>query len=154
MRLLLGIILLIICVFIGYIKSNKYYLRKTFYIDFVNFNNTLKEEVFFRQGTIIDLLKKENSKNDFYKELNAVFIKNEKFNDAFSYLDKDEITYFKDYVNKIGAGDNAVQIKFLEGVSEQVEKKQNQSFLDNDKYKKLYIKLGFFIGLILFILVL
>lgn len=154
MKLFLGIILLIICVFIGYIKSNKYYYRRVFYEDFLRFNDKLKQEVAFKQCTIKSILDSENIDTDFIACVKNVFLNNNEFSFNQSYLTENEIRYYSDYLSKIGVGDKSLQINFLQSVNEEVGKIQNQCVSDEIKYKKLYIKLGFFIGLILLILVL
>ena len=154
MRILLGILLLIICTYIGYIKSNKYYLRRVFYDDFIRFNDKLKQEVAFKQGTIKDLLDNEQTETDFIKYLKASFVQKQNLALDINYLNEFEVKHYKEYVSKIGSGDKSLQMDFLQGVNEDLVKKQKQTVLDEEKYKKLYVKLGFFIGLILLILVL
>ena len=154
MRLFLGLILLIICTYIGYIKSIKYYFKRTFYDDFVRFNDKLKQEVAFKQGTIKNLLDSEKLETDFYKGLKNFFSQNEGFSFDINYLNECEIKRYKDYISKIGASDKALQMEFLQNVNEDITKIQKQCILDEERYKKLYVKLGFFVGLILLILVL
>ncbi len=154
MRLFLGVVLLIICTFIGYIKSNKYYFRRLFYDDFLQFNSRLKNEVAFKQSTIKNLLENEKSETDFIKVLKTNIIFNQDLPFNINYLNETELKQYKDYVLDIGTGDKVLQMEFLQRVDEEVSKKQKQCREDEEKYKKLYVKLGFFIGLILLILVL
>ena len=154
MRLFLGIILLIICTYIGYLKANKYYLRSLFYNDFQRFNDKLKQEVSFKQSTIKDLLVSETSETDFFKGIKAKFLQNEKVSLNINYLNNNELNQYQNYIHTIGSGDILLQTEFLQNLEEDVVKTHKQCVMEEEKYKKLYVKLGFFVGLIMLILVL
>lgn len=154
MKLFLGLILLIICIFIGYIKSNKYYFRRVFYDDFVKFNEKFKQEVSFKQRTIKNIIEDELSDSDFITVIKGSIFNEKTTEKNLNYLNENEIKYFKDYVSTIGTVDKTIQLDFLQNISNEIIDKQKQCVSEENKYKKLYIKLGFFIGLILLILVL
>ena len=78
--------------------------------------------------------------------------KNNNFEFNKSYINKDEIEYFYNYLKILGTGDKDSQIDFLDKIDINIIEKQKQSIIDENKYKQLYIKLGFLIGLIIFIL--
>lgn len=152
MKLVLGIILVCLSTLIGYILGGKYSFRKQFYADFYNFNNKLKQEISFRQATLTALLKECNS-TDFYCALKNYIEKNQ-FNFEKTYLQKDEIEYFYNYLKILGTSDKNSQVDFLDEINMSVLEKQKQSAVEEKKYKALYLKLGFLFGLILFVLVL
>ena len=154
MRLFLGIVLLVICTYVGYIKSNKYYFRKVFYDDFVRFNSKLKQEVAFKQGTIKNLLDNEKNQTDFIIGLKNIFSNIQNDDKKIYYLDEDELKEYKTYISNIGTGDKSLMIEYLQSVDESMINKQKQCVLEEKKYKALYVKLGFFVGLIMLILVL
>ncbi len=153
MRLCLGIILLLFCLFIGYCLSNKYYFRRVFYSDFSSFNTLLSQEIAFKQTTITDIIKGQNKSTDFYNLL-KVYILGEKFEIDSSYLGVQEKNFVYEYLEKIGKFDKNTQLEYLKSVNSMIVDKQKSSILDEKKYKTLYIKLSFLIGLILLIIVL
>ena len=152
MKIFLGIILVCFSTLLGYILSAKFTFRKEFYNDFYNFNTKLKQEISFRQTTLIALVK-NLSNSDFNLTLKNQ-IQNNEFNFNKNYLKKDEIEYFDNYLRTIGTGDKNSQLDFLDKINVDVLEKQKQTSEEEIKYKSLYIKLSFLLGLILFVLVL
>ena len=153
MRLLLGVGLLLLSAFIGYVLSNKYYYRRIFFDDFVAFNNKLKQNISFKQTTLIKFIKEQKEQSDFYLSLNK-FICEKDENINLSYLQADEINYFCEYMKSLGKDDAKTQIKFIDNINCKIIEIQKNVSEDEKKYKSLYIKLGILIGLILLILVL
>ena len=152
MRVFLGILLVCLSTLISYVLTNKFSLKRQFYDDFYNFNTTLKQEISFRQTTLISLLKNGGT-TDFYLLLTE-FIENNKANQNIKYLSNDEIESFYNYAKTLGAGDKDSQIEFLNEIGKSLLDKQKKCTQDEKNYKVLYIKLGFLLGLILFVLVL
>lgn len=153
MNLFFGIVLLIISTFVGYVCSSKFSDRQVFYLDFLNFNKKLKQEVAFKQSTILTIVNKLNNNSDFNITTKDFFSKNE-LNFNKKYLTEEEKNYFYDYLREIGKTEKNYQIEYLNATNETLTLKQKACEEDAKKYKKLYIKIGFLIGLILLILVL
>ena len=153
MRLFLGIVLLFFCLFVGYCVSGKYYFRRLFYTDFLNFNTVFGHEIAFKQTTIIDILKNQTQKSDFFVLLNDFVLKQKKEFDC-TYLTNQEKSFVYEYLEKLGRFDKETQLEYIRGVNEIIVEKHQNSILDEKKYKTLYIKLSFLIGLILLIIVL
>ena len=151
MKIVLGIVLVFLSTFLGYVLSAKFTSRKQFYNDFYNFNSKLKQEISFRQSTILSLIDSEFS--DFYSILRK-YLKENVFCFNKTYLKEEEVKFFYNYVNTIGTGDKDSQIDFLDKINANLLEKQRNSFDEEKKYKTLYIKLGFLFGLIIFVLVL
>ncbi len=150
MRLFLGVICLILCLFVGYVLSQKFSYKKRFYSDFKNFNERLTTEVSFTQKTIFQLI--NDNDTDFYK-----FIKN-KISDGESvnprYLKKEELEFLDDYISNVGKSDRYTQMLYLNSVKNQIENCFYKSKEDEKKYKSLYVKMGFLIGLIILVVLL
>lgn len=152
MKLALGVVLVCLFTFLGYVLSGKFTLRKSFYTNFYNFNNKLKQEINFRQTTLVSLLN-DNESNDFFCAIKN-YIQNNKFDFNKSYLKRDEIDFFYNYLKTIGSGDKDSQIEYLKEINSIVVEKKKQSIEDEKRYKTLYVKLGFLFGLIVLILIL
>lgn len=155
MNIFLGVAILILSTYIGSISSKKYTERKLFYIDFLSFNNKVKNEVSFSQKTILSILKNTtNNKSDFYDCAKGLFIDNNVFSFEKNYINAEEKDYLYNYLSSIGSSDKVTQIRYIDSVTCNIESKLKEAELNEKKYKKTYIKLGFLIGLIALIVLL
>ena len=154
MNILCGILIIILCIFIGYMMSSKYTDKKIFYYNFSNFNNKLIKEVGFSKKTISQIINELNDNTDFYKQMVNVIINKKEFDFSCKYLTEDEKKYFTTYMLNIGKTDSTSESKFIEDVKENIDKKYKICEEDEKKYKKLYIKVWFFIGLMMLIILL
>lgn len=150
MNIFLGIISFISCITFCCYKAKKYVYRKKFYFEFFSFNKKLKTEIEFSQKTLTTILN-ECKDSDFINTCKYYLKSNTfKFDNNFLY-DEDKI-FFKNYLSIIGKGDRISQIQFIDKISEQIDINYNDSQEKEKIYKKLYYKIGFLIGLMLFIL--
>ena len=153
-KLLIGLILLVLCVFIGREYAKRYSLRKKFYYDLNNFNHYLINEITFTKNTIPNILKdKGNQDSALYKKLRLYFIEKKEITDC-KVLSKDENEFFLDYLKKVSKVDMQSQVNYVNSMSSYLSKKLNESIEQEKKQKPLCIKLSFMIGLVLLILVL
>lgn len=152
MRLILGLILLLCCTLIGYCMAGKFIDRKTFYNDFLSFVKKLKQEVSFGQATIIEIVKDTNI-GDFCLLIENYFNSNNK-SIPYPYLNNDDKKVYLDFVEKIGKSDGKTQLDYLNDIEQNVSNEYTKASENEKIYKKLYIKMGFLVGLILLILVL
>ena len=76
------------------------------------------------------------------------------FDVKITYLTVQEKNFVFEYFAKIGKLDKDTQLEYLKSVSSIILEKQQYSISDEKKYKALYVKLSFLIGLILLIVVL
>ncbi len=152
MKLLIGVVGVILCTFIGKILSEKYLKRKNFYSEFYNFNQKMKSEISFKQSTIKNIIDKlDNETFRCYLD-EAVLMHNE--NLYVSFLSDEENDFLKEYVKNIGVFDKDSQLLYLNSVDSQIQILYKNSFDDEKKYRKLYVKLGFLFGLIFLVIVL
>lgn len=154
MNMFLGIIAIVVCVIISIALSQKYTIRRKFFEDFYNFNYRLKTEVAFSQKTILALIDElYDSKSLFFVNLRAKFRESEGQLEIRD-LKKNEIDYFDVYLKTIGTSDKTTQLKFLETVDVDVGKVLKNTKEEEIKYKSLYVKLGFLIGIAILIILL
>ena len=152
MKLFFAVIMLIACTGVGYILTLKFISRRKFYSEFLNFNKKIKNEVQFSSSTIKKIINENNDITDFNIAIkDGLTCKTNKIN--YNYLTKEEKEYFDKYVNEVGKSDKISQLEFLTSASKYIEEKVNLTNTEEVKYKKLYIKLGFLFGLIIFIII-
>ena len=150
MNLLLGIISLLSCTAIGYFLSEKYIDRKNFYNDFYSFNERLLYEVSFGQKTVLTLIVEEKNKNRaFGKSLYSLVTQSKQNNVKF--LSEDEKSFFTDYSLGLGKSDIKTQINYLNGYKYTLADKKKCAESETGKYKNLYVKIGFLLGIIILI---
>ncbi len=150
MKLFIGFLLLIISTFLGYILSEKFNKRKIFYQRFQVFNNKLKNEIAFSKKTINELVLSLDLDNDFNKKLYA-YIKENNTDEKINYIKNEEYEFFLNYLTSIGNGNVDSQLNFINNAEQEIKKYLSESIDNEKKYRILYIKIGFLIGLILLI---
>ena len=150
MNIFIGIILFICCILFGYIKADKYIKKRKYYFDFYTFNKILKSEIEFTKNTLTTIIK-NHEKNDFINTFEN-FILYENFSFNKNYLTEEDISFLKNYLSVIGKGDRYSQIQFIDKISLQIDNNYSVAQSEEKKYKTLYVKISFLVGLMLFIL--
>lgn len=150
MNVFLGLMLLAISTFISYILSDKYRKRKDFYKKFTIFNEKLISELNFSKKTLIEMISNLEDNSDFNKFL-CKYVRNREIVENINYLNSDEQGFFVNYITTIGNGDVVSQLNFVNSAKIEIEKNLNEAIENDKKYKILYLKIGFLIGLILLV---
>lgn len=154
MKIFIGVLLIIFSTILGYALSQKYTKIKKFYHSFDSFNKLLKTEIAFSQKTIKEIVNQKKVDNDdFLINFVAYLEDKEKFNLKISYISSDERNFVIDYYENIGKTEKSSQLDFLKKTEESLSVYHKNAVDLEKKYKSLYIKLGFLIGLIIFILI-
>lgn len=151
MNVYIGVLILIICTFAGFRLSAKYTERKNFFTDFYSFNDKLINEVSFSQNSLLKIIEGEKNLNrDFGKCLYETINGEDK--KPIKYLKKEEYKIILEYVNKIGKSDRESQIVYLTSEKKIIDEIRISAINEEKRFGKLYVKLGFLFGLIIFIL--
>lgn len=153
MNIVLGLIVLVACVGVGYACANKYVVRKEFFNDFFEFNKTLKNEISFSMKKLDEIICKNDNKRSFYKCL-IEYLNTKELELGQAYLTIAEKEFLVNYFDSIGKSDRETQINFLNGVTVEIKDRLDVASADEKKYKTLYLKMGFLIGLLIFIILL
>ena len=153
MNLFIGCVFLIICTWFGYNFSLKYKNKRIFYENFAEFNQRFINAVSFSHETILELMEKEKGDDLFYSSLKDKFVNKKSKVRKIEYLCDTEYDFFCSYLNMIGNVDKETQLEYLNSVTDKVQAELSNSILDEKKYKTLYIKVGFLVGLMLFVVV-
>ena len=152
MKIILGIIVVIFSTCLGYIFSTKYKLKSIYYTSFYNFNKLLKNEVSFTKKTIIEIIDSIKESNIFYDNLKNIFkIKNYKIENKS--LNNDEIEFLHSYIDRIGQTEAKTELDYLSSIELVLKEKMDEVVAIEKKYKPLCIKMGFLLGLIIFVLI-
>lgn len=154
MRLALGIIVLVLSTYIGYATSKKYSVRKGYYSAFLEFNKRLKNEISFSQQTLLKIIKNVKDENCFYVAIKDVIIDKKSLDLSDKIFSEEEQAFLSNYLSVIGKGDRQSQLKYVETVESQITEYLKNANEDEKKYKVLFIKLGFLIGLMFLVVML
>ncbi len=154
MNLFLGLIALVVSIVLSVFLSRKYVDRSNYYNSFYNFNKSLKNEVAFTHKTILGIVNLNIKSTDYFnKRLKAKFIDKEILKEKPSFITKDEIEYLDSYLEVIGGSDVKTQLDILDKTEKNLSDNLNKCKIDEKRYKKLYVKLGVLVGLLLFVLI-
>lgn len=153
MKIVLGIICLLFCVFMGKVLAKKYTDRRIFYSDLFEFNKKFRVEITFSQNTLPTIISEfRNKEGIFYKNLNEFFNTNKSVALDKNIFSEQENDFFIKYLNSLGKSDKNSQLNQIDSFTSEIENKVSITKTEEEKYKKLYKKLGFLIGLILLIM--
>lgn len=154
MNIVFGIVCIIISTYLGYYLSKKYVKRRDFYYCFNNFNKDLKVQVGFSKNSIKKIYENIKEKdNDFYKKMGTYFNSNNE-NCDLRYLRAEENKYLDLYFNSITNIDDKTLLKFIETNEKKIIDCYENAVNDEKKYRSLYIKIGFIVGLIAMVILL
>ena len=151
MKIVLGIFCLLLCVFLGYVFALTYTDKRRFYENFLSFNKKIINEVSFSLNTfpkIVDSVKEDDS----FIGLARIYLSQKEFDCNYKYLTIDEKQFVKGYFDMLGKSDKDSQINYFSTISNEIECKLAYSREEEKKYKSLYIKTGFLLGLIALII--
>ena len=106
-------------------------------------------EVLYTQKTLSEVINSINKNGDFYSCVSKC-VKNEEI-DKVKFLTDQENDGLLNYIKTVGKGDKNSQIAFLNSEKSIIDEKKLKAEQEKCKFRSLYIKLGFMLGLILFI---
>ena len=153
MKIFIGVIIVGISTCIGILLGLKYTERKKFFKDFTAFNNRYLSGVAFTGDSIKKILSFSAEKNSDFYECIITFFYEKKFALKKRYLSRDESDFLFNYLSGLGRGDAESEKKnatFTESkLKDYVEKCEEEE----KKYKPLLVKLGFLLGVVVFILI-
>ncbi|MBE5754302.1 MAG: hypothetical protein E7340_03095 [Clostridiales bacterium] len=150
MKFFLGILLFLASVIFGYISSTKFTKRTDLFSEFCAFNQLTISEVEFAQNTINTIINSIDS--SFAKDVKSYleqgnFIK-------YDFLNEEENNLILTYLKNVGAQDKISQLQYLKKIDLDINRRLDVCKEEMKKYKSLYVKVGYLVGLILFVLVL
>lgn len=154
MRVVLGIVLLLVCVMIGYRYSGRFSERKKEFEFLKKFNSRIKREVAFSKVSLVHLVKNIDSRCAVADYLKKYFIDRTDNIEEVKVLNNDEKEFLSDYVKKLGQGDSASQKEFLTEAGVTIDGYLACCVEKEKQYGPLCLKLGLLFGLIILIILL
>ncbi len=158
-KILLGGIILFVSTLLGKSLTDKHSLKKKYFEDLKDFNGDLIRNLKFRKDTLFNTLKTYSCQNDFNYTLDSyrAYVYNAgEVEDVFfpQYIDGEDRTFLYSYFEKLGKGNSFSEVEFLT-FSQDIINEKLLKIKDNcSKFSKLGQKLGFAVGMTVFILIL
>ena len=97
MRLVIGLLIFFLCIYLGNQKALPIKKRKEFYISFNNFNLLYKNAVAFEKKTLFQIVETNRRKDDFY-ELLDTYLQTGKVDLNSTYFSNDEKMFLTEYL--------------------------------------------------------
>ena len=140
---------------IGYLASIKFVDRRDFWERFDYWHKKIIAEIAFSKRTLPEIFNEAESsdKNDLFLMVAKDYVKNHKTIIKFNFLCKEEKEFIDKYFQNIGTMDGDTQLNYLKSFETELEKYVSGSELKNKRFRPLFIKMGFLIGLVIFILI-
>ncbi|MCI9009698.1 MAG: hypothetical protein HFE27_00745 [Clostridia bacterium] len=152
LKFLVSICVIAFCVFLGYLASAKFRLRKKYFVQLATFNERYLNELSYARKPLSDFLREYPYNGDFAKTIGAI-AQRQDARPKLGYLNKDEKKYCADYFEMLGKGDAVSQKSFYSAQTGQLEEKKTVSEREAKSRGELYLKLGLLAGLAFVILI-
>lgn len=161
-KYLLYILIIVFTSFCGYLLAKKYRKKKSFYAQFVVFNERFISELSYFRRPIYEFISSYEYFGEFLfflkeflsnHEKNTVFLQELMDDTAFYFLKSDEKSMVVNYFSMLGRGDSHSQKVYFTSMNEILKKAEVQAISNCKKYSELYLKMGFLIGLLIIILI-
>lgn len=154
MKIFLGLAIVVLSTFLGYCFSVKFKERKDFFRGFSSFNKLFLTEVQFGKKTLPQIIGENNNENVlFNKIINGVLSGEKPERKNLKFLDEDEYSFLISYVENMGRTDVVSQTELLKNAETYLSDKNAKCEAEEKKNKTLYIKIGFLLGLMGFVLI-
>lgn len=151
LKVLLALLVVLFCVFLGYLAAEKYRKRRSFFAQFCDFNETFLSELAFSRKPLPELLRESAYTGEFAKLLKSALAR--KIECDFGFLSPAERENAVSYFSMLGKGDARAQSGFFSARRAQLVSLKEESAKEAKSRGELYLKLGLLAGLALVILI-
>ncbi len=152
LKLLVCVLIIAFCTFLGYLSAGKYRARKKFYAQMYAFHERYLNELSYTRRPLSELLQTEKEGGDFFRFLHE-HAKKGKRAEFPSYLSEEEKKEFDEYLNMLGVGDSFSQKGYFGAKSKLLSEKKEAAAKAEKERSELYLKLGLLAGLAFVILI-
>ena len=151
MRTILLAIIPILTAFLGYLFSVKYGQIRDFWDKFGFWHKRIKAEIAFSQNSLPEIFG-ESEKSDAFSDCVREYVIGNDKSVKLKFLSDEEMEFLNKYLQNLGRTDKDSQLNFLNSFEPELEKFIHNAENKSKTYRPLCVKLGFLLGLIVFIL--
>lgn len=139
---------------IGYFMSIKYATTRDFWDDFSFWHKKIKSEIAFSQRSLVEIFNNDKTAdNGLFLTVAKDYVQKNKTDEKLNFLCKEEREFLDKYFVNLGTLDIDSQLKYLDSLETELNKFVLDAESKNKRYRPLFVKMGFLIGLVIFILV-
>ena len=152
MRIIIGAVIPLILGLIGYLFSARYRESSDFWDEFLTWHKKIKSEITFSQRSLPEIFDSDD-RDDLFLTVAKEYLSDKTIKTNLDFLSKEEIIFLTKYLESLGTTDKNSQLDFLNSMENDVEYYQQIAEKKNKNFRPLFVKMGFLLGLILFILI-
>lgn len=155
MKIIVGICAIVLSTLIGSNFSKRGRKRLSFFSALSDLNSDLLINLLYRRESAAKIICEGKYSDEIKRAYESASRSNEaKFSENFlDYLDDDSKIYVYEYFRNVGKRDLKGEEEFLSYNAKKIQARLNEVENENKKYKNLGEKLGFMLGLTVFILI-
>ncbi len=155
-KVIIGIIITALSTFIGKKYTDRYLRRFSFFKAVGDFNSDLIRDLKFKKDGLVYALEKEylcSDFNSFAKKYAKAIKSGDEMPELPDYLTVAEKNDLKDYFCKLGKYSATSEADYLSVMREEISKKCEELDAESKKNSKLGGKLGFILGVAVFVII-
>jgi len=153
LKLIVGALVVLFGVAVGYFAAGKYRLRKEFFAEFAAFNERYLGELTYARRPLKEFLTAYSYEGEFKKLLSELQTTGGVRAEKRDFLSEEEKTLVGDYFSMLGRGDSRSQIDYFSSRKRELTEKKEGSEREAKQRGELYLKLGLLAGLAVVILI-
>lgn len=142
----------LILALIGYLVSARYSESSEFWECFLTWHKKIKSEITFSQRSLPEIFDYDSDK-DLFLTVAKEYLSDKVIKTKLAFLSKDETAFLIKYLERLGTTDKNSQLDFLNSMENDLENFRKVAERKNKNVRPLFVKLGFLLGLIVFILI-
>ena len=151
-KIVLCILIVAFCTFLGYFFAGKYRARKRFYTQMNTFNERYLNELCYARRPLTAFLQESSYTGEFGKTVDS-YLKRREVKISYSWLKKEEREDCSDYFSMLGKGDALSQKSYFTSRQPMLAEKKGICEREAKARGDLYLKLGLLAGLAAVILI-
>lgn len=151
MRTVFLAVIPILTAILGYLFSVKYGQIRDFWDKFGFWHKKIKAEIAFLQNSLPEIFG-ESERSDAFSDCAKEYVSGNDKSVRLKFLSDEEREFLNKYLQNLGRTDKDSQLNFLNSFEPELEKFIHNAENKNKTYRPLCVKLGFLLGLIIFIL--
>lgn len=152
-KIILGVIIIGLCSLSGYLITQKYKRKYDFLVSFRAFLVHLKREISFNGEAVSRVIIKFNTENVDLQAVFKCYLENSKLNFP-CFINDDEKRIIMSIFEKLGTSNIKNEIEFIDSVLVELNLIIISEKNFYDKNSKALTKLGLFLGVIIFVVIL
>lgn len=158
-KIVLGCAFIVVCTMLGKKFTDKYLQKLLYYESLQLFNLNLKVNLRFKRDSILNLLDQEYKSKDFcltMQSFKTCIFSSGNLSDVYfpSWCESEDITFFTEYLLNLGKGNSYSEMDFADAYQILIDEKLVKIKDNNGKFTKLGKRIGFSVGMAVFILIL